>query len=211
MNLTERRILVNAITLGRLPFVFVFVILAVLSALYEMPLLALFAAFSLIIAALTDLFDGRLARKWGVVSKFGAMSDPLMDKVFYLAVFPTLLWMSARSLDDGHSLLLLGVAISYFLRDQWVTFLRSVASLYNAYCGAMFIGKLRTASTFPIAIAIYLRMAFDSWLEWLPMWVIFAAEAFLIGITVWSLVSYTAAYHRYMRRAIEEGDDHAEK
>lgn len=36
------------------------------------------------VAVLTDAFDGRLARKWGAVSKFGAILDPLADKIIYL-------------------------------------------------------------------------------------------------------------------------------
>lgn len=36
------------------------------------------------LAASTDAFDGRLARKWGAVSEFGAILDPLADKIIYL-------------------------------------------------------------------------------------------------------------------------------
>ena len=40
-------------------------------------------------SALTDLFDGKLARRWGVTSRLGALADPLMDKLFYVATLPT--------------------------------------------------------------------------------------------------------------------------
>ena len=36
------------------------------------------------VAALTDAFDGRLARRWSATSKLGAILDPLADKIIYL-------------------------------------------------------------------------------------------------------------------------------
>ena len=55
-----------------------------------------------LIAGLTDMLDGFLARRWGVESKFGGRLDSLADFVFVLAVgyklfpylkLPTALWM----------------------------------------------------------------------------------------------------------------------
>ena len=55
-----------------------------------------------LIAGLTDMVDGFLARRWGVESKFGARLDSLADFVFVLTVgykffpllkLPTTLWM----------------------------------------------------------------------------------------------------------------------
>ena len=55
-----------------------------------------------LIAGLTDILDGFLARRWGVESKFGARLDSFADFVFVLAVgyklfpwmkLPTVLWM----------------------------------------------------------------------------------------------------------------------
>ena len=55
-----------------------------------------------LIAGLTDILDGFLARRWGVESKFGARLDSLADFVFVLAVgyklfpylkLPATLWM----------------------------------------------------------------------------------------------------------------------
>ena len=44
--------------------------------------LAIFTA-----ASLTDYYDGKLARKLGVVSKFGAFLDPLADKILIMGAF----------------------------------------------------------------------------------------------------------------------------
>jgi len=194
---------VNAITFGRVPFVVLFMVLAVVNAYFPARWLAVLATVSLVVASLTDLYDGKLARKWNVVSKFGAMADPLMDKVFYLVVFPSLLWLLGRQPDEAiHALVMLVFTVLYILRDQWVTFLRSVGALYNAYCGANWLGKFRTAASFPSACVIYVYVSLHP--VFLPQVLIFAIEAFLIFVNFWSIVVYTRQYLPYLKKALEK-------
>ena len=40
-----------------------------------------------VVAALTDLWDGRIARRRGLISKFGVLMDPIADKVLVLGSF----------------------------------------------------------------------------------------------------------------------------
>lgn len=197
-------LIVNVITFARVPFIVIFMVLAVAHAYNPAHrLLAVLGTVSLVVAALTDLFDGQLARKWGVVSKFGAMADPLMDKVFYLVVFPTLLWLLGRDSSESiHALIMLFFTVLYILRDQWVTFLRSVGTLYGADCRANWMGKFRTAASFPIACVIYvyasLRPAF------LPQAMIFILEAFLIVINLGSMFTYTREYMPYLKKSLRK-------
>ena len=201
MDDKTKRLVVNAITFGRVPFVVLFMVLAIVHAYVPAVELALAATVSLVIASLTDLYDGKLARKWNVVSKFGAMADPLMDKVFYLVVFPTLLWLLGRQPDEAiHALVMLVFTVLYILRDQWVTFLRSVGSLYNAYCGANWLGKFRTAASFPSACVIYVYVSLHPC--FLPQALIFVIEAFLIFVNFWSIIVYTKQYLPYLKTAL---------
>jgi CDP-diacylglycerol--glycerol-3-phosphate 3-phosphatidyltransferase len=203
MEAHTKRWIVNALTFGRIPFVILFMVLAIVQAYAPKPgWLAVVATLSLALAALTDLFDGKLARKWNVVSKFGSMADPLMDKVFYLVVFPTLLWLLGRQPTEAiHALVMLVFTVLYILRDQWVTFLRSVGSMFNADCRANWMGKLRTAASFPAACVIYVYASFHPF--FLPQVVIFLIEAFLIVINLWSIVVYTRQYLPYIRQALK--------
>ncbi|MFO7937970.1 MAG: CDP-alcohol phosphatidyltransferase family protein [Kiritimatiellia bacterium] len=203
MNKKRKLLVVNSVTFGRVPFVVLFMVLAVVHAYKpQFSALAVVATISLGIASLTDLYDGRLARKWGVVSKFGAMADPLMDKVFYLVVFPTLLWLLGRQPDEStHSLIMLIFTVLYILRDQWVTFLRSVGSLFEADCRANWTGKFRTAASFPIACVIYVYVALHPF--FLPRPLIYACELFLVVVNIWSLFTYTHQYLPYLKKALK--------
>jgi len=203
MDQKQRLLVVNIVTFARVPFVVLFMILAVINAYkpgtWVLPVLG---TISLAVAALTDLFDGKLARKWEVVSKFGAMADPLMDKVFYLVTFPTLLWLLGLQPNEGsHALVMLIFTVLYILRDQWVTFLRSVGSLFNADCGANWVGKFRTAASFPIACVIYVYVSMHPW--FLPQALIYVLEAFLIMVNVWSMITYTKEYMPYLKKSLQ--------
>ncbi len=158
-------------------------------------------------AAISDLYDGRLARKWKVVSTFGKLADPLMDKVFFIVSFPTLLWViGAQGESPAHALVMLVFTVLYILRDQWVTFLRSVAAAYRADVGAMWLGKVRTALSFPAAAYIYAYLALHHLLppacQGPLMASVYAVEGVLIALNVYSCAVYTRVYWPYLVRAI---------
>jgi CDP-diacylglycerol--glycerol-3-phosphate 3-phosphatidyltransferase len=193
--------IVTAITFARVPFVLLFMALALVEKFRPSPAMAVVATASLVIAAITDLFDGLLARRWRVVSAFGAMADPLMDKVFYLVVFPTLLYLLAsQPAESVHAVVMLVFTVLYILRDQWVSFLRSVGSAYGADLRANWMGKLRTAISFPIGCIIYVYISCHPF--WLPRPLIYTLEAFAILVNLASLVVYTKQYLPWLRRAI---------
>lgn len=86
----------NRITISRILLIFVFVLLANVDSekmnfLAITPALAyschVLAVLVAILAGLTDLLDGYLARKYGWESDFGRLIDPLADKVFMVAMF----------------------------------------------------------------------------------------------------------------------------
>ena len=210
----SKRLIVNAITFARVPLIFAWLACAVIQEIRGGLALAVAACAMMLLSGLTDAWDGRLARKWGVVSTLGKMADPLMDKVFYIVAFPALVWQILHQGGAGaqvHALVMLGFTILYMLRDTWVTFMRSVGTLYGADVAAMWLGKVRTALSFPGAGWVYMYLAFA------PMvagdesgllkgyWLLscYVVEGLLIVLTVWSLVTYTSAYWPYLRQALE--------
>lgn len=94
------------------------------------------AAFVYSAAAITDLLDGYLARRMGVVSVLGKFLDPLADK---LLVTASLVWMVPMGrIPEWAVVLLIGREIS-------VTGLRSIASSEGVVIAAGESGKSKTA------------------------------------------------------------------
>ena len=81
----------NQLTVGRLALSGVFFVLL---AMYELPgdaghlLNVCFALY--IVASITDVLDGYLARKWNTITAFGRVTDPFVDKVLVCGAFTLL-------------------------------------------------------------------------------------------------------------------------
>ena len=223
--MSKRALFVNALTFARVPLIFLWAAFAIWQELdascggrHEPSVtLAVLASLGMLLSGLTDLWDGLLARRWNVVSTLGKMADPLMDKVFYLVAFPVLVWHSSHSgAGELQTLSLLGLTVLYLLRDTWVTFLRSVGTMYGADVGAMWLGKVRTALSFPGAGWIYAYLCFrqfepfraaNVWTNTVWPLSVIAVEAFLGVLTFVSLVTYTRSYMPYLKRALERNEN----
>ena len=205
--LSTKSLIVNALTLSRVPLIFVYLVFAILGNFRESCVYPLMAILAGAAAGISDFFDGMLARRWCVVSDFGKMADPLMDKVYFIVAFPSLVWLAAvQGESPAHAVVLLVFTILWILRDQWVTFLRAVASLYHANVAAMWLGKVRTALSFPCAGVIYVYLAFHRFwpaaVAETGLRTCFVIEGFLILLSLYSFVIYTCSYFPYVRRAM---------
>ena len=122
--------------------------------------------------------------------------------------FPTLLWQFLHQVySEVHALAMLAFTVIYMLRDTWVTFLRAVGASHGADGAAMWLGKVRTALSFPGAGWVYAYLAlrrdyFPS--SWYGPWLYtcYAVEAFLALLTIYSLFSYTRAYASHLSAAL---------
>ena len=193
MNARSHSLFVNALTFSRVPLIFAFMVFAIMGECRHWAW-AIPACVCMLLAGITDLLDGRLARRWHVVSTFGKLADPLMDKVFFIVSFPTLLWLiGIQNENRVHLVVMLVFTVLYILRDQ-------------ADVSAMWLGKVRTALSFPAAGFIYLYLAFHGYLPhgWNGplLAAVYLIEAFLIVLNVYSCVVYTRTYWPYIRRAI---------
>ncbi len=103
-----------------------------------------------VVAALTDLLDGHLARRWQVVSGFGRIMDPFDDKVLVLGAFVFLAsprFAEASDGDYGRFRMLTGVQswmVTVILaRELFVTSVRGVLEGRGVAFGAEWPGKCK--------------------------------------------------------------------
>ena len=211
----SKRIIVNALTFARVPLIFAWLAFAIAQEMTITPTcggsfaLAFWACLMMLLSGLTDALDGALARKWNVVSALGKMADPLMDKVFYIVAFPALVWqIMHQGESNAHAMVMMFFTILYMLRDTWVTFMRSVGTMYGADVAAMWLGKVRTALSFPGAGWVYMYCCFHRMApaSFSRPWLVscYFVEAMLIVLTIWSLFTYTAAYLPYLKKALDQ-------
>ena len=204
-KITWQFLFVQALTFGRMPLIFVFLGVSVLAPNPPGGLWFNIAFWAMILSAVTDLFDGYFARKFKVESRLGAYADPLTDKIFYLTAFPTLVFLAARDgQQPGHAQILLGLTILFLLRDQWVSFLRSIGAIHNVDAKANWSGKARTVISFPAICTIYyyLQAPRDWWLQVHPL-VSYAVEFATMAINLISIWVYTAYYWPWIRKELQ--------
>ena len=191
---------VQGLTLFRVPLIFLFLAVSVFFGhpLPESWFIVAFAA--MILSAVTDLFDGYFARKFRVTSRLGSYADPMTDKIFYLTTFPTLVYLADRIGQHGHARALLILAILFLLRDQWVSFLRSIGALHNLDAKANWSGKARTLISFPsICVIYYYLQAPPRWGLLVPDSVVYGLEALSMAINLISIVVYTGRFWPALR------------
>jgi phosphatidylglycerophosphate synthase len=95
---------------------------------------------------------------------------------------------------------LLVLAILFLLRDQWVSFLRSIGALHNLDAKANWSGKARTLISFPsICVIYYYLQAPPRWGLLVPTSVVYGLEALSMAINLISIVVYTSRFWPALR------------
>lgn len=121
----------NKITLSRILLVPVIVVLLT----FHSQLACILAVAGFMIASITDLLDGHIARRSNMVTSFGKFLDPLADKVLISSVLIVLValgWVDAW------------IAIIIICRDLIITGLRAIAVDEGIIIAADRYGKMKT-------------------------------------------------------------------
>lgn len=99
------------------------------------------------LTGLTDMLDGKIARKYNLVTDFGKFIDPLADKFMVIgSAIAILVWMMLRG-DTPLALVFVWVVLIILLRELGVTSLRLVvAGKSGIVVAASMLGKIKTVS-----------------------------------------------------------------
>ncbi|MBQ4505766.1 MAG: CDP-diacylglycerol--glycerol-3-phosphate 3-phosphatidyltransferase [Firmicutes bacterium] len=118
----------NKLTMARIIAVPIFIVLYMKGMSY-----AAFAVF--ILASLTDMLDGKIARKYKLITNFGKIMDPLADKVLVYAAFCLFI---EKGVMPGWMLTVI------LAREFIVSGVRTVAAAEGTVIAAAMSGKIKT-------------------------------------------------------------------
>ena len=157
-------------------------------------------AFVFLATALTDMLDGKIARKYGLVTDFGKFLDPLADKFMVIAAMMCIMYRS-HSEPLIFNICMILVMVTVF-RELAVASIRLIAVRNaNVVVAANMLGKIKTVSQIVMVMAALLepvlaKISFLFFLGYYPITVI--ASALTLVMTVWSGIVYVKTYWKYM-------------
>lgn len=162
------------------------------------------AAILFAVASLTDMLDGKIARKYNLVTTFGKVMDPLADKfmVFMAMISLTIkLFLVANTTNDKVlANVTLWVSAIVIFRELGVTSIRLVAS--NAGAGvipANFFGKAKTVTQIIAILVVLIELAVNKGWGVQTLWIAsYFSLALMTFMTVGSGVNYLKGYWKYI-------------
>ena len=166
MNLPNKLTVLRMIMI--VPFVF-FMLTDVAGGMSKWIALALF-----VIASLTDLLDGKIARKYNLVTNFGKFMDPLADKLLVCAAMICLV-------ETGK--IASWVVIIIISREFIISGFRLIASDNGIVIAASYWGKFKTVFQMVMIILMIADIAVLSVVTQIVMWI-------ALILTIVSLIDY---------------------
>lgn len=156
------------------------------------------------LAGISDFLDGKIARSRNLITNFGALMDPLADKIMVCSAFIALVERHMRAMMSGdlpavfhwgdhpiYAKVEAWMVVIIVARELGITGLRMLAASKNVVLAAEGYGKHKTISQIAAIIALLVMDAYGEWWPWLrgvfsPWTPIFAL------ITLWLTVLLTA-------------------
>ena len=129
----------NKLTMGRIFAIPVFIVVFLMGYRYV-------AKVMFILAAITDMLDGKIARKYNLVTNFGKLMDPLADKLLVMSALICLAQIG--DVPGWMVIIILG-------REFIITGMRQVAAAQGIVIAAGTTGKIKTITQM-IAIPLLL-------------------------------------------------------
>jgi len=165
----------NKLTMIRVILIPIFLVLLYLDFEYSKYI----ALGVFIIAAITDVVDGFVARTRNQITDFGKFMDPLADKVL---TFAAMLWFVGTGLMPAWLVLIV------IIREFMVTGMRLVAVAKGRVIAATMSGKVKTAVTIGCLVTMFLLDDIKAIM--LHFGILFPLDQWML-ITCWVLIGVT--------------------
>ncbi|MFC2166241.1 CDP-alcohol phosphatidyltransferase family protein [Acidobacteriota bacterium] len=168
--------MIQSITLARIPLSILFMIYLSVSKDVTSSLIISLALLLLIEA--TDAFDGKIARRFNLVSEYGATLDPYADSISRIIVYASL---------ASQNLVILLVPLSMAIRDITVAYSRILLAQKNLSVSARISGKIKATVQASGSILALLGPFYWSHVGY---WSFYALSWTIITVTLLSSIEY---------------------
>ena len=160
--------------------------------------------------AVTDMLDGKIARKYGLITDFGKFLDPVADKFMVIGAMFVILYKAEFS---NIRLLMIFTLLLVVFRELAVTSMRLVVSTgSNIVVAANSLGKIKTVSQIVAVSTVFLEPCVQLVARWIMeaikgealVWrtdivpLTYLTLIFSLVMTIWSGINYIAAYWKYL-------------
>lgn len=160
-----------------------------------------------LVAAITDFFDGWLARRRNQVTTLGILLDPLADKLLTSAAFISLVQLDRVNLAGPAGAESVPVAPAWMVviivgREFVVSGLRSILATRGIALPASVWGKLKTTSQMVAIVLLILTNTLDRWagFGFVGIWALWAS----VALALWSAVDYLVKFFRAIPELAQE-------
>ena len=142
-------------------------------------------AIIFVVTAFTDMLDGKIARKYNLVTDFGKFIDPLADKFMILGSQIAILAHLFMNGENTEGLVFVWVVLVILLRELGVTSLRLVVAGHSGIVvAASMLGKIKTVSQMVGTLVIILE----------PLVFPFCADNHIASYAVMALMAFTTVF-----------------
>lgn len=193
----------NKLTVLRLILVPIFVVIMMISD-------AIWASVTglvlFIVASLTDMLDGKIARKHNLVTDFGKFLDPLADKFMVIGAMLVILYRAnvGETVNVLFSNVFFWAVLVVIFRELAVTSMRLVVSGSSGIVvAANMLGKIKTCTQIACVICCIAEPIFyqniaalNGLMDILPLSI--GTTALMIVFTLWSGINYIVSYWKYL-------------
>ena len=180
----------NKLTLLRMALVPVYLVLLA----YGMNWLAL-VVFA--VASLTDMLDGKIARKYNLITNFGKFMDPIADKLLTHTAFIMLCAMGRLNVV---------ACIIFIAREFVVSGLRLVAVEQGHVIAAGMSGKIKTVLQMILALVLTVLPSLTAFAQWLlGMGTVIAVLSNLLMLAAAAMTLYSMVEYVWQNRAVLGG------
>jgi len=159
-----------------------------------------YALIVFLLASLTDWYDGYVARKWGIVTKWGKFLDPLADKILVLTMFCVFVWLG---------LVKAWMVVVIVARDILMTLLRLYGDWKRQPVVTSMSAKWKTGGQMAAIYIILLYLVVQAhgsgfgWLIWLHETEALNKMMFVVtGVTLATGIQYLVENWRLVRHLI---------